>query len=417
MATTHFYLKDPNTSSPSIVSLYYLHRGKRFVYSTGYKIKPSQWSKSKERALSTAPDRDAINTALDRLAQNAARIFEELLEEHGTVTKKHFKDRLDVLTGRASSAVSLFAYIEKFIGDRAESSEYRKGSIQVYRSTFKHLRAFAKYRRSPGGEFDFADVDYNLIEQLKRYLINAGLTTNTVNKTVSTFKTFLNEAKREGLNRFTAYQDAVNAPKETSDAIYLTRDELEGLYLFQFSRGSLDRVRDLFIIGAFTGLRYSDFIRIKPQHVRTIEGEQVIDIITQKTGKRVYIPLHPFVKATLEKYDYHLPEITNQKMNEYLKEMGKEAGLDGDFTKGQTKGGRKVTKTYKKYQLITTHTARRSFATNAYKSGIPAPAIMKITGHTTESSFMKYLKISDEENAVILSQYSFFKPQPLRAVK
>jgi integrase len=170
----------------------------------------------------------------------------------------------------------------------------------------------------------------------------------------------------------------------------------------------LDRVRDLFIIGCYTGLRFSDLKQLKDENLT--DNRTRIRIRTEKTGELVIIPLHPFVKAILRKHNGIPPEaLTNQKMNDYLKEIGEWAGIDETVVLHFTKGGQRVTETYKKYQLITTHTARRSFATNAYLQDVPTISIMKITGHRTEKSFMKYIKISQEDNANKLINHPFFK--------
>ena len=102
-------------------------------------------------------------------------------------------------------------------------------------------------------------------------------------------------------------------------------------------------------------------------------------------------------------------QITNQKMNEYLKDLGELLKFEEDILIVKTKGGKREETVFKKYDLISCHTARRSFATNSFKAGVPSISIMKITGHTTEKSFLQYIKISNEENAVLMAQNSFFK--------
>jgi len=130
---------------------------------------------------------------------------------------------------------------------------------------------------------------------------------------------------------------------------------------------------------------------------------------TQKTGEKVVIPLHWTVKNILEKYSETakgLPrDLSNQRMNDYLKEIGREVKIDEQIHRANTKDGLKVSTNVPKWELITTHTARRSFATNLYKNGYPTIGIMQITGHRTEKSFMKYIKVSHEENAEKLIQH------------
>ena len=123
------------------------------------------------------------------------------------------------------------------------------------------------------------------------------------------------------------------------------------------------------------------------------------------------IPIHPYVTQILKKYKNELPKIpSNQKFNEYIKEVAKEVGIDDNISIQKRKGNFNYDKAIPKYELISSHTARRSFATNAYLSGIPPISIMMITGHKTETAFMKYIKISSEENAIQLQKSKFFSP-------
>jgi integrase len=135
----------------------------------------------------------------------------------------------------------------------------------------------------------------------------------------------------------------------------------------------------------------------------------MIKIQTQKTGVIVVIPLHRYVKEIIDKYEGVPPQnISNQKMNGYLKELGQEAKIKDGTLISLTKGGNRQSIVHEKWKLITTHTARRSFASNAYLAGVPAISLMKITGHHTEKSFLKYIKISQEDNANKLINHPFF---------
>ena len=160
----------------------------------------------------------------------------------------------------------------------------------------------------------------------------------------------------------------------------------------------LDKVRDLFLIGCNTGLRFSDYTTIKKEDIQ----DNRLRIVAQKTSRKVIIPLMPQVKEILQKYDFQLPAaISNQKFNEYLKEVAKLAGLTDPCVTHITRGGKNVVKkeNQKKYDLVTSHVARRSFATNYYKMKIDKLEIMAITGHKTESEFLKYIKVTQEEKA------------------
>ncbi|HKC67228.1 MAG TPA: site-specific integrase, partial [Bacteroidia bacterium] len=191
--------------------------------------------------------------------------------------------------------------------------------------------------------------------------------------------------------------------------IYLTKEELKKIYEHDFSKKkSFDTIRDIFIIGCYTGLRFSDLMSITNKNM--IDNGTKLRVKTEKTGELVIIPLHPYIKAIIKKHG-GVPqyEITNQGMNESLKDIVEQAGIKDDVLITETKGNVTETTSYKKFDLVSVHTARRSFATNAYLDDIPTISIMKITGHQTEKSFLKYIKISQEDNANKLTNHSFFK--------
>jgi integrase len=178
---------------------------------------------------------------------------------------------------------------------------------------------------------------------------------------------------------------------------------LQKIYSLDLSqKPQLEKVRDLFIIAAWTGLRFGDFTSIKPEFIK---GD-FLHIEQHKTLGKVTIPVHPIVLEILNKYKGILPpEISNQKFNEDLKKIGQLAELTEPVYKTITKGGVRISTKYKKWELITSHSGRRSFASNLYKSGFPAKSIMKITGHKTEEAFYKYIKLTPDEHAKLLQQH------------
>ena len=160
------------------------------------------------------------------------------------------------------------------------------------------------------------------------------------------------------------------------------------------------------MIGCCTGLRFSDLSLLSSDNIDNVES--VITIKTVKTGRTVVIPLHAIVRQILQNMIMScLVFLQNQKFNDYIKEIAKKAEINEPILLQRTKGTLTYAETKPKYDLVTSHTARRSFATNAYLAGLPPISIMKITGHKTESSFMKYIKISEKENAIQLKGHEF----------
>jgi len=192
-------------------------------------------------------------------------------------------------------------------------------------------------------------------------------------------------------------------PETDTDGVYLTAAEIMALHKLDLSeKKKLLQVRDLFLVGCCTGLRFGDYSNIKPENIVLDEGDCFIKIRTQKTGELVIIPCNPIIIDILRRYENtpgRLPKtMSNQKFNDYVKEVCKEANL--------TETGRLSTDMKKAmYECVSSHTARRSFATNLYLEGFPTYEIMKITGHKTEKSFLKYIKVSKLDAARRLSEH------------
>lgn len=237
-----------------------------------------------------------------------------------------------------------------------------------------------------------------------------GYLNNTTGKYFRIIKVFLNEATERGINNQLDFRSKkFKALKEDTDQIYLNEDELRQFYKLDLTENiRLEKIRDLFLIGCYTGLRFSDFSNLNESNIDF--DRNTIKVKTQKTGQLVTIPLRPTVLDIFKKYNNSIPPaISNQKMNLYLKELGKKAEMFSLISISKAAGKNVSKNIYKKFELITTHTARRSFASNAYLAGVPTISIMKLTGHKTEKAFMQYIRITQEENALMMLEHSHFK--------
>ena len=412
MPDAKFVLKEPNSTNKTLVYLFYNYNNQRLKYSTGEKIHAKFWNSTKQRAKETSqfPEHPEFNQRLKNIETAINTSYRRLLNDNIQITPVLLKEELnreldqDRLT---TKQLDLLQWLKSEI--EILKLDKKAGSIQVYNALLKHLTEFSITRKY---KLTFESITLDFYEQFKDYILNEKkLLNNTFGKQIKTLKTFLNLAVEKGVNPNLKYKSRLfKAPQESIDHIYLTADELEAIYKKDLkSKMYLDRVRDLFLIGCHTGLRFSDFTLLKKEHLETTKTGLVFNVKTYKTNERVVIPVKPVVKAIWDKYEGNLPRaISNQKMNEYLKELGELAEISKVVTIKKTSGKEVRETSCPKYKLISTHTARRSFATNAFLSGIPAIAIMKLTGHRTESSFMKYIKVSQERNAELLSSHPFF---------
>lgn len=245
-------------------------------------------------------------------------------------------------------------------------------------------------------------MDTQFYHEWINFLQQRGYSTNTVGKYIKTLKEFLNRALKE---RVTTWQEHrlgdFKVLREDVLKVYLSEKELNTIWKLTNLEPNQEQARDLFLIGCWTGLRVSDYLKLTKSHIRN----NTIFLQMAKTGDSVIIPLHPVAQAILEKYNHVLPSTNGQKLNKYIKEVVQLAGITELIAFNRTVAGKKVTYTKPKYELVSSHTGRRSFATNLYLSGFPAYDIMKITGHKTEQAFLQYLKVSKEQAAEKLRQH------------
>lgn len=407
MATAKFNLRSKSNDKEQPIYLIFRHQKLRVVYATGLRVYPKYWSTDSQKVknVTAVGSKDKINNLLNDLKAEVLRYAATQIEKRKTISAELLKEYLDTFTGkRPSLATSFFPFVEHYIEEAKTRILPGKGkqtnprTIAKYKTTLKTLRTFnTTYRRN----VDFETIDTSFYNDFVLWLQSQGLSLNYIGKHIQVLKTFLNDAASKGLTQTQHFKTShFKVMKEESDRIYLSEDELAAIFQLDLSNNPrLDRVRDLFLVGAWTGLRFSDFINIKPENIQ----DDQIHISQHKTGAKVVIPIHPITQSILDKYNGNLPAaISNQRMNDYIKEVCKLAGIIKPTSQSMTKGGVKVAERHIKGELVTTHTARRSFATNAYKSGIPAISIMQITGHKTETAFLKYIKLTQAEHAEIM---------------
>jgi integrase len=284
----------------------------------------------------------------------------------------------------------------------------RKTTLTSYEVVKRNLIGFEKKNKKV---LTFKNVDIDFYNSFVKFLTNLGLSQNTIGTRIKILKTIIRNADERNIDVSKDYlKKSFSKPHEETEKVYLNETELNAIYKLNDLPKYLDSVRDTFLIGCYTGLRYSDLSRLTKDNITTDNTIQ-IKVEKSKVGQIIDIPIHPHVRQIFEKYDYNLPaKISNQKYNDYIKLVVKHAEIEEHITREQRIKGMMVTITTPKHDLITSHTARRSFATNAFLADVPVLAIMKITGHKTETAFMKYIKMSSKDNAMKLQSHKFFNP-------
>lgn len=380
------------------------------------KVEPRYWNASKQRARGNQrnPEGFDLNEILDARKQTFESIFSGYIKKHLYYpSPSEFKELcLKALSKDVLEPVTpirdLIAFFDLFIAEsesgarlnHINGSPMSPGTLTVYRTVRNGVEEFRKIK---GYDLKFDNLQLQFYDDLVQYLkFTKNFSTNTLGKYIKTVKTVMREANEKGLTDNIQYRSKrFKVLTEASEKIYLNEAELQKMIDLDLSDNyRLERVRDLFILGCWTGLRYSDFIDINPKSIR---GD-FFKVKLVKSKSEVVIPIHDHVRKILNRYKDMTenslpPAISNTKMNMYIKEVAELAGLDEIVETKSTKAGKTVTKNAPKQERVATHTARRSFATNMYQMGVPTITIMAITGHKTETSFMKYIKVTPEEHA------------------
>lgn len=416
-------------------------RDGRLLTSIGFSISPDKWDTAAQRVkpgTKKAPVTNAKGitaaTINARIAAVAAAIA-DVEKTPGANTLEALQAALDTATGKAERATRKPRAARPLQG---EQSQVMKAFEQFYREesarnqwaegTLAKMRSFRKSLNDYNPRLTFADLNEKGITKYIDFLRKQGHEETSVQKRFSNLKWFLAWAIRAGLCTETAIQNYRPKFKVLAKpVIFLTRPELLKLYNYEipenrtlvdlidstgrqytkrvYEAGGLEKARDLFCFCAFTSLRYSDMAALKRSD---IVGDNIV-ITTQKTNDRLEIPLNNYSRAILEKYadlwdprGLALPVISNQRMNDYLKDLCELCGINEPITKVYYRGGQRVEETREKWELVGTHAARRTFICYALTKGIPPQIVMKFTGHADYKAMKPYIDIAGADAAAAM---------------
>lgn len=423
MATIKYLLGERGGDSPEVIIRLKVNQSQRVQAKVkGLSVSRKYWDEKKQRQKDTSEflkpwekaDFRAKNKKLSDLKETLLQRCDEVLEED--ITGEWLKEQIDQILHPSKyepkevKPVTLMEAVNEFI-DHPENrltrngNPIKKSTQRQYTQIKNHLEAYLGSINKPDLETDDLTPTFyaNFVNFLYR---ERELKKNTVGKMVRNLKTIIKKAvpRSQRVNCEFADSEDCKAFAEEIDNIYLTEEELHKIAALEISIPYLDRVRDQFLLLAWTGCRYSDLGKLTGEPIIN-KGFPCYKITQQKTGNEVTIPVLPETRNILEKYDYDMPKpMTNQKFNEYIKVVAKQAGLTDKVDIKHTELGQdgevvKVKRTYEKWQCVSAHTARRSFASNMYERDFPTLMIMAITGHKTEKAFLTYIKISADKHA------------------
>ena len=426
---TSFFLR-PSSDGKSAIYISANYRSLRFRRRTGIAIEPVRWNEKTEsvRDLRDYPSPKALNLRLRDLRASAEAELERVMASGRHPSGDEFWAavfrRLDGVSDKVE--ISFTEYMKNFAEEKRRQSP--RNTANQYATAYRFLCEFERDKRT---RISFPDVTMRFYERFRDYMYDRGYSDNYFGSVIKCIKSAyrvardrdkLHDLRETSLRGFTATSVAART-------VYLSTSELQAIANLKITPAllaehfpesvrenvsaeanlekkaeALDLIRKKFLLGAYTALRVSDFNHLRDVHV---QGDY-FRITTQKTGAVVVIPIHPVIRKMIaEGFDISTP-VSDQKINKHIKEVARLAGITQPVEGTKLINHRAVGGFYPKCDLITTHTARRSAATNMYKAGIPTISIMRITGHTTEKSFMKYIKITSEENAELMARNACF---------
>ncbi len=447
-----FRLKEASATGATSIRLLFYHQGQRWLYGTGCQIIPSLWNpdsqeptKSRKLISEYSKSIPQLDTQLKNIRARLKKIVTLSDEWFGladmsmtTPKKKDWKEYLDskIKTARPEQKkekrkdFKLSEIFTDFIFRAGRGkiltdsgSRYNYSTVKAYMTT---KEALDKFQDHSSRQLMIEDVSREMIEDWLQYLYSernvkpayAGRCIQHLKRVVREFLSGIQDQnyklikkdeepliKDIEVRRILSSLDKIKKPKSQSTHVALTRTEVRVLFELDDMPAHLSKARDIFLCGCYTALRHSDYSRIRPHHIK---GEY-IEMINQKTKYKVKIPIRPELRTILERHDYSIPELSPQKLNKYIKEVCQLAGIDGMVQVNETSKGQTVIKSKPKYELMTTHTARRTGATNMYLAGIPAYDIMKLTAHKKLDSFQKYILIDQLDSIKRIEQSDFFK--------
>lgn len=387
-------------------------------FSVGYSIDPMKWDSNKQLVKSNTTHRIGGKIVYAREINNTIRIFlgyiEEIFIEYSlhneTPGTADLKELVNEKLGRNKPEVpdndkkkALKDIFKEFLSERVLEGNWSKAAEYKYRQMWQQLTSCDE-------AIELDALDKNKMIQLTNWYINNDYCNRTIVKQFRILKSFLRWISKNGY----IIQPGVLEFKPKLKVIpkvvtFLKYKELMHFFEYEFPKEKeyLSKARDMFCFMAFTSLRYSDLANLRPSNV--IDG--YLDFCTEKTDDKLRIALNEHAQKIIDKYAWYkgdtiFPVPSNQKLNDYLKEAAKLAGLDREITQVYFKGNTRHEDTYKFWEQISCHDARRTFVCCSLALGIPPSVVMSCTGHSDYESMKPYIEVADETQKLEMDKWN-----------
>lgn len=390
-------------------------------FSTGVYAQEEKWNKDLQKAKIRTehvvlgkrfPAAD-INERIEEYRETIESCFAYFILKNQVPSKDEVRDMVNESLGRKKKVVvkqfkmslTLNMLYEKFISTRGRQRNWNQIAIEKYNQALLHLT-------SADPNVTVESISLDTMYKLRDWYIRKGYRNRTVNRQMTMLKSFLKWVSLQ--NGYTIPADVLNFQPNLKvlgrTVTFLNYDELIAFSQYKFCNKRLEKARDQWCFMAFTSLRYSDLAAL---HVTDIINGEKISLFTEKTDELITVPLIDDAKAILKKYKKRRNKdglvfdvISNQKLNDYIKEAAKIAGLDRMVVDTYYVGTKRFRKTHRFYEIISCHTARRTFVSCSLAMGIPPEVVMKATGHRDYKTMKPYIATSDETQAREMSKWN-----------
>lgn len=414
MATVNFLYRSKKDEAPLNLRLLYRYDGKDYVIGAKTKFEVTKIYWNKQHNLKRPKDIDVINLQ-NEVNQELNKIENHILKAFNNadplaISKDWLQLQINLYYNppqkEKNIPINLVDYIDFYIDYRKH--ELKPTSVTKYNVIKHKMERLQEKRKKP---ILIKEINESFKREFVEYYKQEKYSINTTQRELGFIKTFCKHARSLEVETHPQL-DQLRLSKEKVEKIYLTFDELEQIEKTKDLPDHLENARDWLIISCFLGQRISDFMRFTDKMLRVEQGKTLIEFTQKKTGKLMTVPLHEKVLKILDKRDGKFPRaISDQRYNDYIKEVCKAAKLKTKI-KGSKQSEtapesgifRKETKMFQKWELVTSHIGRRSFATNFYGK-IPTTYLIYITGHSTEAMFLNYIGKSNKDLAMEISNY------------
>jgi integrase len=416
MASVVFLYRSTKDSACLTARLLFRIDKKDFILASKTKLDVTKtyWNKkhsTKSKDISVINKQTQINNELNKITQFILNEFDKS-SAPDQLNNKWLTNQIDNYYKPTKDPKNIPKDIVRFIDYYIElrKSEVKPASLKKF-NVIKH-----KLQRLEGASSKtiyISEINEDFKQEFYNYCKEEKYSQNTIQRELNIIKTFCKFARSKGIE-VDSELDSLKLPKEKIDNIYLSLEEIELIENAEIEQPHLINATQWLIISCFTGQRISDFMRFTKEMIRIEKGKSLIEFEQQKTGKQMTIPIHAKVQQILDKNKGEFPHrISDQRYNDYIKEVCKIAGIDEEI-KGKKQLNiskenniqkiRRVEGVYPKYELVTSHIGRRSFATNYY-GDIPTSYLIYVTGHSSEVMFLNYIGKSNKDMALELTKY------------